>query len=643
MKLVKVDKKTGKNVTFSNTTFSLSKLNENTKQWEKVKCKTGIFSHDKWNTDKNAIAYTETKLEAGTYKADEILTPNGFLELEEPVVFKINRSNKTLEFDEDYDAYITVTIANEQPTGKLNIDKSVVLNDNVDLSLVDTSDLSKIKFRLKAKENIIDYADGSVIYEKGKSVKEFNLSKDGKYTIENLPMGVYELEEIETLQGLVLNTTPIEVKFEKKDNTTKVYTKDIKIENKPTIFEFSKIDVTGDKELVGAELKVFDENKKIVDSWKSKETTHKIEGLEVGKTYTLEEKIAPNGFVKATSIQFKVESKTEIQKVTMIDKIVSVSKQNIAGDEIEGAKLRIENENSEIVDSWTSTKEPHIVNGLEEGKKYILYEDYAPDGYVISNKIEFTVSEDKETQKITMVDKIVEISKTDLVTGEEVEGAELEVQDKETEKIIDKWTSTKEAHKVTGLEENRTYILREKTAPYGYETTEEIEFVVSENKETQKIEMKDMPILQNIKLVKIDANTKESIKEKFTFGLYEDEECKDLIKEYESNKEEGTIIFEDLRYGTFFVKEIKAPNGYVISDKVIKIEINDKGVFIDDVKVEGENSLYTFEFENAPIDTPKTGDDSKTTIYAGVLGLSLLTLVGLGVYEYKRKKLVNKK
>ncbi len=43
----------------------------------------------------------------------------------------------------------------------------------------------------------------------------------------------------------------------------------------------------------------------------------------------------------------------------------------------------------------------------------------------------------------------------------------------------------------------------------------------------------------------------------------------------------------------------------MISDKVIKIEINDKGVFIDDVKVEGENSLYTFEFENAPIDTPK--------------------------------------
>ena len=61
---------------------------------------------------------------------------------------------------------------------------------------------------------------------------------------------------------------------------------------------FKKAFFVTDKDLikfgVAAEIiKVFDENKKIVDSWKSKETTHKIEGLEVGKTYTLEEKIAP--------------------------------------------------------------------------------------------------------------------------------------------------------------------------------------------------------------------------------------------------------------------------------------------------------------------------------------------------------------
>ena len=45
-------------------------------------------------------------------------------------------------------------------------------------------------------------------------------------------------------------------------------------------------------------------------------------------------------------------------------------------------------------------------------------------------------------------------------------------------------TSTKEAHRVPGLEEGKTYKLIEKTAPYGYELTEEIEFTVSEDKET---------------------------------------------------------------------------------------------------------------------------------------------------------------
>ena len=67
----------------------------------------------------------------------------------------------------------------------------------------------------------------------------------------------------------------------------------------------------------------------------------------------------------------------------------------------------------------------------------------------------------------------MEITKTDLVTGDEIEGAELQVID-ENGNIIDEWISTKEPHKVTGLEENKKYELIEKTAPYGYETIEKI-------------------------------------------------------------------------------------------------------------------------------------------------------------------------
>lgn len=91
-------------------------------------------------------------------------------------------------------------------------------------------------------------------------------------------MGTYELEETKTLDGLVLNWTKYEVKFEQKDLTTKVY-EDIKdISNDTTMFEFSKKSVTGDDELEGAKLSVIDENNKVVDTWTSTKKTHKIEG-----------------------------------------------------------------------------------------------------------------------------------------------------------------------------------------------------------------------------------------------------------------------------------------------------------------------------------------------------------------------------
>ena len=124
------------------------------------------------------------------------------------------------------------------------------------ISLVEISDLSKIKFKLTAKEKIIDYADGSTIYEKGQEVGQYNLTKEGKLEVKNIPMGKYELEEIETLEGLVLDTTKHEIEFKQEDTKTKVYTKEEKLVNDTTVVEFSKTDITGDKELVGATLTV---------------------------------------------------------------------------------------------------------------------------------------------------------------------------------------------------------------------------------------------------------------------------------------------------------------------------------------------------------------------------------------------------
>lgn len=639
LKLVKVDEKTGKKVTLNNTTFSLYKLNEETNEWERVSCKIGKETFDTWTTDENATAYTETKLEAGKYKVDEIVVATGFLELDKEYIFEINRSNETLEYDEDNDAYITVTVKNEQPTGTLEVYKEMNFRDDVDTSLIEKDiDYTEISFELKATEDIIDYSDGSIIYEKGTVIGTYNLKSDATLKVENIPMGAYSLKEVTTVDGATLDETIYDVIFTQEDTKTKVYTVKLDIENYTTCVEISKTDITGEKELEGATLTVKDKDGNVVDTWVSGDKPHKIEGLLVDETYTLIEEIQVDGYVKATDIEFTVKNTNEIQKVTMIDKIVEMTKVDIAGNELEGATIQVLDKDNNIVDEWVSGKEPHKIKNLVEGETYILHEEICVEGYVKASDIEFTVSYDKETQKIEMVDKIVEITKTDLVTGEELEGAELEVIDIETGETVDKWTSTKEPHKVRNLEENKTYKLIETICPYGYEIAEEIEFTVTEDKETQKIEMKDMPILTDITLIKVDSDTKERIYEDFVFGIYSDENCTNLIEKYNSNSEDATIVFNEMRYGKFFIKEVSAPNGYQISDRIVEIEINDKGVFIDgEAMGTDKNGNYTFEFENTKIETPNTGDSRNTLLLGGIAGISALSLVGYGLYKLIKK------
>ncbi len=982
IKMVKKDKKTGKVVTYSNATFELYKYDKATREWNLVQCKVGSKYYREWTTDENGICETETPLDAGTYRLVEKVIPQGFNELEDNLIFYVNSMNESVEYDLNWDAWITVEAENEQPTGKLVVDKSVILKEDVDKSLIDTSDLSSIKFRLKANEDIIDYADGSVIYKKGETIGEYNVDAEGHLEISELPMGSYILQEISFLDGTVLNSEVYEVTFEQTDTKTKEYVVEKDIENQTTLVELSKADITGENEVVGAKLQVIDEEGNIVDEWISKKEPHTIEGLivdheytlheeiaaegyvkakdvkftvensadmqkvqmkdeqvsvnkidsdgevvigaklqvvdeegnivdswttdgnihyvkgleegktyilqevkvpdpyvkaadveftvpsdktnlevemvdkkvailktdvegnpiegaelyitdeegnildewtstleehyikglEEGKTYKIYEKVAPDkyvliaerefkvtedkttqivkiadeqvkvnktdvdgnliegaklqvidkegnvidewvtdgtthivsglkenetyilrevevpegyvraadveftvpnnetnleielidkvvemtkvdidgnelegakmqvfdkdnnlvdewvsskephringlvenetyrlheeiavdGYVKATDIEFTVTSDKENQKIEMIDKIVEVSKLDIAGEEIEGAKLQVIDEEGNIVDEWISKKEPHKVNGLTEGKTYILHEEIAVEGYVKAMDIEFTVSEEKENQKVEMIDKIIEVTKTDLTTGEELEGAELVVTDEEGNEI-DKWVSGKEPHHVKGLEEGKTYTLTEKATPYGYEIAESIEFTVTSDKETQAIEMKDMPILTDVRLVKIDSLTKEVIKDNFTFGIYEDENATKLIKEVESDKENGTVIFDDLKYGIFYLKELKAPNEYILSDEIIKIEINDKGVFVNGDAIDAsEDGVYSFEFENVKNETPNTGNNSNMTLWIALVAMSAISLIGIGVHEYKKKKSLNK-
>lgn len=660
IKLVKKDVDTGKIVTLNSTTFQI-KASEDVydrgngeiiyKAGDIITQKIGSTVYDTFTTnaqnlvvpngsfsntdDEEGTVITPLKLPAGNYEVIELSIPEGYLELEEPIKFSISEI-KDYDQDSSGDYIKTVEIENNKPFGTIIVDKSVALKENVDTSIINIEDLSKIKFKLTAKENIIDMADGSIIYNQGQEIETYNLDKNGDLKIENLPMGIYELQEIETIDGAVLNETKYEIKFEQKDNTTKEYIETREIENETTLVEISKKAVTGDDELEGAKLTLFDKDGNIVDSWISGKQPHTIEGLKVGEKFTLREDLSPLGFVKASDITFTIENTSEVQKITMIDKVVTMSKVDIAGEELEGAKMQVIDKDGNIIDEWTSSKEPHKINNLIENETYILREEVSINGYVKATDIEFTVSDEKKNEHIEMIDKIVLISKTDLVTGEELPGAELVVTDEDGNEI-DRWISGETPHQVIGLEEGKDYVLTEITCPYGFEQAESINFTVTTDKETQLVEMKDMPILKNIKIVKKDIDTQEVIKDDFKFGIFEDAECTKLIKEIESDKENGTVTFENLRYGKFFIKETQAPNNYQLSDEILKIEINDQGIFINGQVFDEADSTVTFTYYNRRIPEIQTGNEVNYALLGTNLIISLAGII-TGIVMIKRKK-----
>lgn len=319
IKIQKQDKITGKTITYSNATFMLYRLNEVENKWEQVECKVGNHYHTSWNTNRDGIATTQTKMKPGTYKVKEIKSPYGFLLADEEPIFTIDNRNETLEYDKEWDAWITVTIQNEKVEGRLEVNKNIDLKQKVNTSLIKDIDYTKIAFELTAKEDIIDYIDGSIIYRKGKKIGRYHLDKSGKLIINHLPIGRYSLKEVATVEGAVLDKTEHEVIFSQTDMNTKCYKVKLNIKNNTTVVQISKTSITGNKELPGAELCVKDEKGIVIDKWISEDVPHTIEGLIVGKKYILTEIKAPKGYKLAKDIVFTITANAEIQKINMKD------------------------------------------------------------------------------------------------------------------------------------------------------------------------------------------------------------------------------------------------------------------------------------------------------------------------------------
>ena len=85
---------------------------------KKVECKVGDEYLESWATDNKGIAKTETKLLPGKYKVKEIKAPKGFVLSKEEIFFEVNNKNETLNYDDDWDAWITVVVKNEKQYDK---------------------------------------------------------------------------------------------------------------------------------------------------------------------------------------------------------------------------------------------------------------------------------------------------------------------------------------------------------------------------------------------------------------------------------------------------------------------------------------------------------------------------------------------
>ena len=538
---------------------------------------------DSWTSTKEDH-YVSGLEEGKTYRLVEVEAPNGYVKAKD----------------------VFFTVSNEKKN------ESVVMKDaKITASKTEVTGTKEVE---GAKMTVTD--------EKGKTVDEWTSGKE-EHSISGLEEGKkYTLTETTAPKGYVKAES---IEFTAGDKDQKLVMKDKQV-------TITKTEVTGTKEIEGAKMTVKDETGKTVDTWTSTKEEHYVSGLEEGKKYTLIEETAPEGYVKAESIEFTVSKEKKNEAYIMKDKQVTVIKTDITGtQEVPGATLTVKDEDGNTVDTWVSGDKEHYVSGLEEGKTYTLIEETAPEGYVRAAEITFTVTKEKVDQEVNMFDAQVKVTKTDALTGNAVKGAEFTVFDKDGN-IVDKWTTDGTAHAVSGLDAGCEYILKETKTPEGYMTAPDRTLVVS-GEQNMDVEIKEQPVLTDIEVQKVDAQTKKVIKSKdFEFTMYSDAECKNAITTVSADKNAGTATFKDLRYGTYYIKETKAPTGYLLSKEVKKVVIDDN--------LENVGKTYSFVYQDTPMPTTgvKTGDGTDIKKFTALTGISGIVLLICVILIIRKKK-----
>lgn len=594
LKIVKQDDETKQPVLLANTEFKVYDLDAK-KYVEQVTTYPNTVVHKSYFTDENGYLILPESLKCGNYRIEEVSAPDGYTQNTQYVEIKVDKNTAYQMDSVSGDAIITVTYENHPVKGKLVIHKSgeTFKSFKKDFVYEETS-LEGAEFEIYAAEDIFtpdhqvdEQGNRHVIYAKDTLVKTVTTDKNGEAVIKDLPLGKYRVKETKTPAGFVLNPDSQEVSFIYKDQNTPEIEEKLEFSNERQKVELSveKQDAETGKALKGATFGLY--NKEAISSG----------------------------------------DKVIVKADTLLQEITSNEKGKAA-----------------------------FTLDLPLGRYYVK-ELQAPAGYVSSDEIlEFDATyqgQDVKTIKLKSVKKnqptTVEVTKADITTGTELDGASMSVLDKDGN-VIDSWTSVKDSpHVIKRLQVGKTYILREELAPYGYLRATDVEFTISDTAEVQKVKMEDeVPVarlLVNKKGEFLDSvslldNAKGMIEHLFnyvtgnltdvTFNVYAAEAIRaadGVSADYYAADElvgsittdgNGIAQMDNLPLGRYYIVEKETAHGYVLDNepRYVDLTYRDQDTPLVTYSADWQNAR-----QRVQVEVLKKEKDSDKVLSGAIFGL----------------------
>ena len=541
-------------------------------------------------TDKNGFAYTKD-LRYGDYKFHETDTPKGYWKSDKEYSFNITENGKT------YVKYV----------------KNSPIQAKVRVIKVDSKDgkpLKGVKFQIRNADTkkLVEFTIFIGIIPMKTTTLETN--KNGELvTPQNLAYGNYLLEEVEPLEGYI-KANPIPFKIDEnsvleeiKDLGT-IYTQKVSNDRITANMELLKLDKETNKPLENIEFKVtaldgFMKGK----TWNLKSDDKglvSLKGLEYGNYRVEEVKTLWNYVLNKEPIFFSVKENGKTIKLQMTNKKIRGSVELFKFDKdtnrpLEGVKFDLLNGDKKVGTYTTDNTGKITVNNLEAGN-YTWVEVEAIDHYnKVDKKYDFNIYKDGQLEKIDVANTVktgeLDFSKTDVTTGDFIDGAKIKITGLEPQNkhINIEFTSSKEGNKFT-LPEGK-YTFEETLAPEGYRLNKEVGTFEIKDGQITKANLKDERKQGDLEFIKTDVTDGKliegaKIKITCTEGL-----SKGKVIDFTSSKDGNKFTLDEGKY-TF--EEISAPNGYEINKEVGTFEIKDGEITKANLKDERTTGVLEF-------------------------------------------------